>query len=126
MNAQISAPVRAMYDSWDRVPEPLDALLWVLAPHTPVSFGQYTYLRFTGLFNIIDWPAVALPLGIFADKKIDREVQVTPFNSHDTDSFYGLPLAVHLIGRRFEDGKLPAVSQIMHDLIQQTSFKVKL
>ncbi|OQE24076.1 hypothetical protein PENFLA_c010G01449 [Penicillium flavigenum] len=134
MNARISALVRAMHDSWGRVREPIDALLWVPAPHTAVPFDKYTYLGFTGLFNIIDWPAVALPLGMFVDKEIDRKVQVTPFNAHDADlqdmydadSFHGLPLEVQLIGRRFEDEKLLAVSEVVHALIKQTSFDVKL
>lgn len=128
MNARISALVRAMHDSWGRVGEPIDALLWVPAPHTAVPFDKYTYLGFTGLFNLIDWPAMALPLGMFVDKDIDRKVQVTPFNAldadiqdiYDADSFHGLPLAVQLIGRRFEDEKLLAVSQVVHDLVKQT------
>ncbi|KAJ6178737.1 hypothetical protein N7519_009198 [Penicillium mononematosum] len=67
---------------------------------------------------------------MFAEKDIDRKVQVTPFNAHnadlqdmyDADSFHVLPLAVQLIGRGFEDEKLLAVSEAVHDLIKQTSF----
>jgi amidase len=134
MNARINNLVRAMHVAWNRGGKPLDALLWVTAPHTAVPFDKYTYLGFTGLFNLIDWPAMALPLNMFADKAIDRKVPIAPFNDldaeiqnlYDGDSFHGLPLAVHLIGRRFEDEKLLAVSEVVHDIIKSTDYRSKL
>ncbi|RDW72330.1 uncharacterized protein DSM5745_07502 [Aspergillus mulundensis] len=130
MNARISALVRAMHSAWESATgsedRPIDALLWVTAPHTAVPFDKYTYLGFTGLFNLIDWPAMALPLGMFADKNIDEKVDIAPFNAldaeihdiYDEDSFDGLPLSVQLIGRRFEDEKLLAVSEVVHGIIK--------
>ncbi|KAL3496394.1 amidase signature domain-containing protein [Aspergillus germanicus] len=134
MNARISTLVRAMHEAWNREGKPLDALLWVTAPHTAVPFDKYTYLGFTGLFNVIDWPAMALPLNMFANKAIDKKVPISPFNDldaeihdlYDEDSFHGLPLAVHLIGRRFEDEKLLVVSEVVHDIIKSTEHRPKL
>ncbi|CEL10198.1 hypothetical protein ASPCAL13322 [Aspergillus calidoustus] len=134
MNARINNFFRAMHVAWNRGGKPLDALLWVTAPHTAVPFDKYTYLGFTGLFNLIDWPDMALPLNMFADKAIDKKVPIAPFNDldaeiqnlYDGDSFHGLPLAVHLIGRRFEDEKLLAVSEVVHDIIKSTDYRSKL
>lgn len=125
LNARIASLVREMHNAWTIDGEAIDALLWVTAPHTAVPFDKYTYLGFTGLFNLIDWPAMALPLG-FADETVDKKVPVEPFNDldakiqalYDSSSFHGLPLSVHLIGRRFEDEKLLAVSELIHQIIR--------
>jgi len=126
MNTRISTLVRQIHEAWNCDGTPIDALLCVPAPHTAVPFDKYIYLGFTGLFSLIDWPAMALPLGMFVDKNIDTKVSLTPFNPldaeiqdlSDPESFHGLPLSVQLIGRRFEDEKLLAVSHIVHDIIE--------
>lgn len=126
MNARISTLVRQMHEAWNCDEKPIDALLWVPAPHTAVPFDKYTYLGFTGLFNVIDWPAMVLPLGMFVDRNIDKKTNITPFNSfdaeiqdlYDPESFHGLPLSVQVIGRRFEDEKLLALSHVVHDIIK--------
>ncbi|OJJ08227.1 hypothetical protein ASPVEDRAFT_392212 [Aspergillus versicolor CBS 583.65] len=119
MNARISTLVRQMHEAWNYDGKLVDTLLWVPAPRTAVPFDKYTYLGFTRLFNVIDWPAMALPLGMFVDKYIDIKTGITLFNAlddgiqglYDPESFHGLPLSVQLIGRRFEDEKLLAVSR---------------
>ncbi|KAE8351823.1 amidase signature domain-containing protein [Aspergillus coremiiformis] len=134
LNVRIRTLLRRMHDAWNSDGTPIDALLWVPAPHTAVPFDQYTYLGFTGLFNLIDWPAMALPLGMSANRQLDTKTPVTPFNDLDAevqeiyhaDSFHGLPLSVQLIGRRFEDEKLLAVSQVVHDIIRPTGLPLKL
>ncbi|KAL2841043.1 amidase signature domain-containing protein [Aspergillus pseudoustus] len=133
MNGRISGILRAMHEAWNDGGG-IDALLWVTAPHTAVPFDKYTYLGFTGLFNLIDWPAMALPLGLFADKEIDRKTPVKPLSPldaeiqelYDLDMFHGLPLSVQLVGRRFEDEKLLGVSQVVHDIIKSSDMTVKL
>lgn len=65
-----------MHEAWNCDGKPIDELIWVPASHTVVPFDKYTYLWFTGLFNMIDWPAVALPLGMFVDKNIDIKTEM--------------------------------------------------
>lgn len=128
LNARIANLVREMHNAWTVDDEPIDALLWVTAPHTAVPFDKYTYLGFTGLFNLIDWPATALPLGTFVDKSVDLKVPVEPLNDldsqiqslYDPATFHGLPLNVHLIGRRFDDEKLLAISELVHNITKAT------
>ncbi|KAL4931441.1 amidase signature domain-containing protein [Aspergillus undulatus] len=129
MNARISTLVRQMHDAWNANGKPIDALLWVPAPHTAVPFDKYTYLGFTGLFNVIDWPAMVLPLEMYADKSIDEKTDLAPFNELDAriqelynpELFHGLPLSVQLIGRRFEDERLLAISEAVHGIILEKS-----
>lgn len=126
MNCAISKLVVEMARAWTIDGEPIDAFLWVPAPHTTVPFDKYTYLGFTGLFNMIDWPALALPLNMYVDRAVDASVEVTPFNRldasiqslYDPDTFHGLPLRVQLIWRRFEDEKLLLLAEEVHNLIK--------
>ncbi|KAL4881746.1 amidase signature domain-containing protein [Aspergillus karnatakaensis] len=115
MNARLSALVCQMHAAWNVDGIPIDALLWVTAPHTAVPFDKYTYLGFTGLFNVIDWPGMALPLGLYVDKSVDKKVSLTPFNALDREiqdlynpeTFHGLPLS------------LLVISEVVHDIIAQ-------
>ncbi|RDW73593.1 hypothetical protein BP5796_07035 [Coleophoma crateriformis] len=126
MNVAISSLIMKMTEAWMVNGESVDAILWVPAPHTAVPFDKYTYLGFTGLFNVIDWPALALPLGMSVNKAVDERVDVVPFNEldahiqslYDPDTFHGLPLSVQLIGRRFEDEKLLAVADKVSQIIR--------
>lgn len=129
LNSRISKLVVEMHTAWCRDGKPLDALLWIPAPHTAVPFDKYTYLGFTGLFNIVDWPTMALPLNMFVDKTVDLKAKVEPLNKLDAEiqdlynaeSFDGLPLSVQLVGQRFEDEKLLAVSEIVHKIVKVTA-----
>lgn len=127
MNIRLSRLLIDMVSAWQVEGDPIDALLWVAAPHTAVPFDKYTYLGFTGLFNMIDWPALALPLGLKADKEIDLKAgdDFHPYNEldaslqtlYDPEIFRGLPLSVQLIGRRFDDQKLLAIAEQIEPVI---------
>ncbi|KAL4866904.1 amidase signature domain-containing protein [Aspergillus spectabilis] len=107
MNSWISALVCQMHAAWSQNSKSINTLLWVPAPYIAVPYNKYTYLRFTGMFNIIDWPAMTLLLDLYADKDIDKMTLTTLFNVLDAeiqdlynpDSFNRLPLAIQLIGR---------------------------
>ncbi|RDW68181.1 hypothetical protein BP6252_09577 [Coleophoma cylindrospora] len=107
-----------MTEAWMVNGESVDMILWVPTPHKAVPFDKYTYLGFTGLFNMIHWPALALPLGMSVNKALDEWVDVVPSNElgahiqslYDPETYHGLPLSVQLIGRRFEDEKLLAIA----------------
>ncbi|KIV86589.1 hypothetical protein PV11_02189 [Exophiala sideris] len=133
LNFQIMALVRGMGKAWNAHGQPLDAVLWIPAPHPAVPFDEYTDLTFTALFNVIDWPAIVFPTGDFADSKLDastdgpvaeedlfgdedRRVQSLYFGHEE--SFDGLPLSVQLIGRRGQDEKLLAIASKVHDIIK--------
>ncbi|KAH6704367.1 amidase signature domain-containing protein [Leptodontidium sp. MPI-SDFR-AT-0119] len=125
LNMKLAGLVMAMTKAWSASGKPLDALLWVNAPHTALPWDTWTDTTFTSVFNAIDWPAVALPLGMKSDKKIDIKEDVVPWNEmdakiqsfYDAESFNGLPLAVQLIGRRFEDEKLLGIAEQIHPIL---------
>lgn len=94
----------------------------MIAPHTAVPFDEYTQLALTGHLNLLDWPAIALPIDEFVDKSIDTKAEVEPYsvvdgaiqNVYGPVSFHGLPLSVQLVGERFQDKKLLAIARHIH------------
>lgn len=43
-------------------------------PTTPYSFvenGKFGYVGYTGVFNVLDYPAVSFPCGVHSDKSVD-------------------------------------------------------
>ncbi|KAH7333379.1 amidase signature domain-containing protein [Rhexocercosporidium sp. MPI-PUGE-AT-0058] len=125
MNMKLAGLVMAMTSAWSASGKPLDALLWVNSPHTAMPWDTWMDTTCTAVFNCIDWPAVALPLGIMSDMKIDVKEDFVPWNEmdaqiqsiYDAESFDGLPLAVQLIGRRFEDEKLLGIAEQVHPIL---------
>lgn len=99
----------------------LDAILFVTAPHTALPFDKFVWLGLTSFFNMLDWASISIPLNEMADKKIDTtvippedclsELDASIQKLYDAESFHGLPLAVQLVGQRFEDEKLLAVAE---------------
>ena len=46
----------------------------VLGPTTPysgVENGNFAYVGYTGVFNILDYPAVSFPCSVYADQTVD-------------------------------------------------------
>ncbi|GFP52848.1 acetamidase [Trichoderma asperellum] len=99
----------------------LDAILFVTAPHTALPFDKFVWLGLTSMFNMLDWASISIPLNEAVDKKIDTaiippgdclsELDVSIQKLYDAEKFHGLPLAVQLIGQRFEDEKLLSVAE---------------
>ncbi|KAL6857360.1 amidase [Trichoderma novae-zelandiae] len=98
---------------------PLDGILFVNAPHTAVPFDKLLWLAFTNLINVVDWTSISIPLNETADKNKDVGISLEDCYSdldrsiqelYDAERFHGLPLAVQLIGQRFEDEKLLALA----------------
>ncbi|KAL7948114.1 amidase [Trichoderma barbatum] len=119
LNFQIARMAMQMKSYWRHDGKPLDAILFVNAPHTAVPFDQYKWLAFTSIFNLVDWTSISIPLNENSDKTIDapmpledcyNELDLSIQKLYDAEKFHGLPLSVQLIGQRFEDEKLLALA----------------
>jgi amidase len=107
---------------------PLDGILFVNAPHTAVPFDKFTWLAFTSIMNLVDWTGISIPLSEAVDKKLDVGMPLENYYSdldrsiqelYDAERFHGLPLAVQLIGQRFEDEKLLALADELYPILTQ-------
>ncbi|KAM0469603.1 hypothetical protein ACHAPX_010381 [Trichoderma viride] len=117
--ARLAMQMKIMWNVGDG--KKLDAILFVTAPHTALPFDKFVWLGLTSIFNMLDWSSISIPLNEVADKKVDTavvppedylsELDASIQKLYDAEKFHGLPLAVQLIGQRFEDEKLLAVAE---------------
>ncbi|PTB70201.1 amidase [Trichoderma citrinoviride] len=107
---------------------PLDGILFANAPHTAVPFDKFTWLAFTSIMNVVDWTGISIPLNESVDKSLDVGMPLEDCYSdldrsiqelYDAEKFHGLPLAVQLVGQRFEDEKLLALADELHHVLTQ-------
>jgi amidase len=40
-------------------------------PYSTVEHGKFAYVGYTGVFNVLDYPAVSFPCGVTTDKDLD-------------------------------------------------------
>ena len=49
-------------------------------PYASVEHENFKYVGYTGVFNILDYPAVSFPSGVTAHKEIDKASSVEPLS----------------------------------------------
>lgn len=49
----------------------LDAILSPTTPYTSVKHGDFQYVGYTGIWNVLDYSALSFPTGLVADKSLD-------------------------------------------------------
>ncbi|BGP16425.1 hypothetical protein JCM10213_004019 [Rhodosporidiobolus nylandii] len=104
---------------------PIDGLLCPPAPVTAVPDGGNPWAGYTGMFNLLDVPAVVFPV-----TKVDPAVDVPDTNfqpvSDMDQAFYdrydpqvtaGMPATIQLVGRRWEDEQLLAVGEMAAKIV---------
>jgi hypothetical protein len=47
-------------------------LLGPTTPYASVEHGNFKYVGYTGVFNVVDYSAVSFPSGVIADKEKDQ------------------------------------------------------
>ncbi|KAF4759618.1 hypothetical protein N7455_012581 [Penicillium solitum] len=115
-----NALCKSYLDRWNEAG--IDALLGPTTPYSSVENGKFAYAGYTCVFNLLDYPAVSFPCGVATDKAID-----TPYTDHQAlsdmdgkiqkdysaDSVHGMPVSLQLVGRRLEEEKLLAMTDVI-------------
>ncbi|CAF4282928.1 unnamed protein product, partial [Rotaria magnacalcarata] len=94
---------------------------WILpvAPHTAVRHGDYKYYAYTSVINLLDWPAMTIPV-TFADKEIDvkdmqyksiNDLDAKVYEGYDADIYDGAPVGIQLVGRRLQEEYLVGLAE---------------
>ncbi|KAI5863326.1 amidase signature domain-containing protein [Durotheca rogersii] len=93
-------------------------LLGPCAPAAAPRHGTAKYWAYTAVFNLLDYPACALPTGLAvdpADPAHARDAAYAPrrnefdasaaalYRDHGPEGYAGAPLSVQLVGRRWDD-----------------------
>ncbi|RDW75100.1 acetamidase-like protein [Coleophoma cylindrospora] len=109
---------------------PMDIILLPASPWTAPKLGltqEVFWVNFTGVFNLLDYPACTLPV-TFADKAKDpkRPAEWKPLSeddkilqdSYDPEFYHGTPITLQCVARRFEDEKLLECVGIVADVLK--------
>jgi amidase len=79
------------------------------------------YYGYTNAFNLLDWPALAMPVTqvdpskdvVDADFKAGSDVDQQVHDAYNPKTFAGLPVGVQLVGRRFREEELLGLAEIV-------------
>jgi amidase len=104
---------------WQQQQPHIDGWILPVAPHAAIKHNDYKYYGYTTLLNVLDWPAVTIPV-TFADKEKDiKDMQYTSENGldmqiyegYDADIYDGAPVGVQLVGKRLQEDYLLGLAE---------------
>ncbi|KAK6440500.1 hypothetical protein LTR95_003278 [Oleoguttula sp. CCFEE 5521] len=93
----------------------VDAILLPTTPYASVKHGDFKYIGYTGVYNVLDYSAVSFPTGLFADEKVDvspkdhkalSEFDEAANKDYDAAAVHGIPISLQLVGRRLQEEKM--------------------
>ncbi|KAJ6788130.1 hypothetical protein PWT90_06080 [Aphanocladium album] len=128
LNIKLQNLTIAMDEEWNRSGQPFDVLLSVAAANTALPYDEWIDTSYTAIYNVVDFPAISLPLNMTVDRKIDqKDENFQAFSAedkrlealYDPETFHGLPLSVQLAARKFEDEKLLAIAELIHPIMRE-------
>ncbi|OJJ43046.1 hypothetical protein ASPZODRAFT_136587 [Penicilliopsis zonata CBS 506.65] len=113
--------LKAYLDRWNS--HDLDGLITPTTPYSSVEHGKFTYVGYTGVFNILDYPAVSFPCGIKADKALDVVQDWKPLSptdelvnsTYNAEAVDGMPVSLQLVGRRLEEENVLMMVDVVLD-----------
>ncbi|CDK26487.1 unnamed protein product [Kuraishia capsulata CBS 1993] len=86
------------------------------------------YWGYTSLYNVLDYPSVIFPTGLYVDPALDPvDTKFVPRSDiekyehalyDDPKEFEGAPIALQLIGRRYKDEEVVKASKVVAEIIQ--------
>ncbi|SPO29188.1 related to AMD2 - acetamidase [Ustilago trichophora] len=108
---------KAYLDHWNATAKrtedgrPIDILIVPGMAYTALPPGNEIYITYTGIFNLVDYPAVVLPI-TKVDPEVDGKATRSDFLSEDDEKWYKKwdaeklvngPVGVQIVGRRYEE-----------------------
>jgi amidase len=104
---------------------PIDAVIAPLAPFAAARPDMYSYYGLSTWVNMVDYSAAVLPVTL-VDKTIDVvDEGYQPLNeqdekvhlAYDPELYDGAHVAVQIVGRRFQEEKVLAITEILGDAL---------
>ncbi|KAH7080113.1 amidase signature domain-containing protein [Paraphoma chrysanthemicola] len=100
----------------------LDAILAPTTPYASVPHGDFKYVGYTGVYNVVDYSAVSFPSGVYVEKtkdtlatdlKAQSEYCQGARDSYDPELLHGLPVSLQLIAQRLQEEKVLAMTEVV-------------
>ncbi|KAF1914417.1 amidase signature domain-containing protein [Ampelomyces quisqualis] len=107
----------------------LDAILAPTTPYASVAHGDFTYVGYTGVYNVVDYSATSFPSGVFVDKakdtavvdvKAQSEYCKATRDSYNAELLHGLPVSLQLVAQRLQEEKVLAMTKAVLQAIKST------
>ncbi|KAF2820221.1 amidase [Ophiobolus disseminans] len=108
----------------------LDAILAPTTPYASVTHGDFKYVGYTGVYNVVDYSAASFPTGIIVDKAKDQlatdiktqsEYCKGARNSYDPGLLHGHPVSLQLVAKRLEEEKVLAMTAVVLEALKSGS-----
>ncbi|KAI9375110.1 amidase signature domain-containing protein [Aspergillus egyptiacus] len=108
---------KSYLDRWNEAD--IDAVLCPTTPYSTVENGKFAYVGYTGVFNVLDYPAVSFPCGVKTDKAIDApyvnhqalsDLDAQTQSDYSAEAVHGMPVNLQLVGRRLEEENVLAMT----------------
>ncbi|SPO19623.1 probable AMD2 - amidase [Ustilago trichophora] len=105
--------------------KPFDALVSPVAAEVSTRHDAYHHIFYTGVWNLMDMPAVVFPLqGVSVDKALDQKddgfkpkqggEEEKVWAQYDAADAHGLPVCLQVVGHRLREEKTIAVARQLH------------
>lgn len=119
---------------WKEAAEVPDVLICPVAPWAAARHDTSRYWGYSAIYNFLDYPACAVPTGIFVDpanKEHARDTSYTPrdnefdayisglYNEHGPEGYAGAPIGVQIVGRKWDDELVMDVAGRIEALIKE-------
>ncbi|KAK6085993.1 hypothetical protein SCUP515_00354 [Seiridium cupressi] len=125
VNRQLREKRKEYLDYWNSTKSatgtgrPVDAFVSPCAPFTAALKSKYDYYGYSMYVNGLDLPGIVIPITT-ADRAIDvpdasyqpvSELDKKIQDYYDPEIYHGAPVALQLVGRRFQEEKLLAIAE---------------
>ncbi|KAI4957925.1 hypothetical protein J4E86_005065 [Alternaria arbusti] len=117
---------RQYLEQWMAI-EGLDAILAPTTPYSSVAHGDFKYVGYTGVYNVVDYSATSFPCGISVDKALDKYASdykaqsgycQGAYDSYNPELLDGLPVSLQLVAQRLEEEKVLAMTGTVLEAIR--------
>ncbi|KAJ5933748.1 Amidase [Penicillium verhagenii] len=111
---------KSYLDRWNNAG--IDAILCPTTPYSSIENGKFTYVGYSCVWNLLDYPAVSFPCGLNADKGVDAPFPdyqpLNPWdakvqNDYSAESVHGIPVSLQLVGRKLGEESLLDMTDIV-------------
>ncbi|EXJ88081.1 hypothetical protein A1O1_05009 [Capronia coronata CBS 617.96] len=108
----------------------VDVILTAPYPGAAPLVGTVDYGAYTMLWNMLDMPALVMPVGLSVDPAIDQKnASYQPISEHDKVQFdkynaedtVGAPICVQVVGKHFQDEETIAAARIIEDALARST-----
>ncbi|SJX60025.1 probable AMD2-amidase [Sporisorium reilianum f. sp. reilianum] len=103
-----------------------DAIVSPVAAEVATEHDAYHHIFYTGCWNLMDMPAVVVPLhsctvdkaldGVAEGWKAKSDVEAKVWDQYRVDEVHGLPVCLQVVGQRLRDESTLAVAKRVYDV----------